>query len=256
MKDVALNPLSKKQRKLLQWGVVLILCAFLVAYFLFQEQKNTSVFVDDQQLHAFDEIMPLEYPNRIELHEPYLLVVQPEEQLTHIFNLEDLEIEKTVKEIVLDYQDGKLLYMKNDSTFLDELDLGILCEKGLIKSATEVLCVAKVHPDTVTHKLVSINLQTMVQKNVYVSKNIITELGLSKGKYVVGELNTYNKKNFLIMDGQSFEVSSVVNLIFEKQGRLYFASFKGALNPKEAYYEIVDNQAIKQEGNILIFIKK
>ena len=97
MKDVGLNPLSKNQRKLLQWGVVLMLCVFLVGYFLFQEQKNTSVFVDDQQLHAFDEIIPLEYPNRIELHNPYLLVVQPEEQLTHIFNLNSREIDKTVK---------------------------------------------------------------------------------------------------------------------------------------------------------------
>ena len=126
MKDIASNPLTKNQRKLLQYGVVLMLCVFLVGYFLLQEQKNTSVFVDDQQLHAFDEIISLEYPNRIELPEPYLLVVQPEEQLTHIFNLDDREIEKTVKEIVLDYQDGKLLYMKNDSTFLDELDLGVL----------------------------------------------------------------------------------------------------------------------------------
>lgn len=256
MKNIALNPLSRKQRKLLQWGVVLMLCVFLISYFLFQEQKNTSVFVSDQQLHAFDEIMPLEYPNRIELHDPYLLVVQPEEQLTHIFNLNDRDIEKTMKEIVLDYQDGKLLYMKNDSTFLDELDLGILCEKALIKSSTEVLCVTKVHPDTVTHKLVSINPVSQEHKDLYVSKNIITELGLSKGKYVVGELNTYNKKSYLVIDGESFEVPSVVNLIFEKQARLYFASFKGALNPKEAYYEIVDNTAIKQEGNILIFIKK
>lgn len=233
-----------------------MLCVFLVGYFLFQEQKNTSVFVDDQQLHAFDEIMPLEYPNRIELHNPYLLVVQPEEQLTHIFNLNSREIEKTVKEIALDYQAGKLLYMKNNTTFLDELDLGILCEKGLIKSATEVLCVSKINPDTNTHKLVRIHLGSQVQKDVYISKNIITELGLSQGKYVLGEINRYNRKNYLVIDGEQFEVPTVVSLIFENQDRLYFASFKNALNPQEAYYEIVDNKAIKQEGNILIFFNK
>jgi hypothetical protein len=256
MKDIALNPLSKKQRKLLQWGVVLMLGVFLIGYFLFQEQKNTSVFVDDQKLHTFDEIMSLEYPNRLTIHNPYLLLVQPEEQLTHIFNLNDRKIENTVKEISLDYQDGKLLYMKNNSTFLDELDLGILCEKGLIKSPTEVLCVTKINPDTNTHKLVSINLGTQVQKDVYVSKNIITELGLSHDKFVLGEINTYNRKNYLVIDGEQFEVPSVVSLIFENQDRSYFASFKNALNSQEAYYEIVDNKAIKQEGNILIFINK
>ena len=256
MKEVALNPLSKKQRKLLQWGVVLMLCVFLVGYFLFQKQKNTSVFVDDQQLHAFDEIMPLEYPNRIAVHGPYLLVVQPEEQLTHIFNLDSREIEKTVKEIALDYQDGKLLHMKNNTTFLDELDLGILCEKGLIKSATEVLCVTKINPDTNALKLVSINLGTQIHKDVYVSKNIITELGLNRDKFVLGEINTYNRKNYLVIDGEQFEVPTVVSLIFENQDRLYFASFKNALNPQEVYYEIVDNEAIKQEDNILIFNNK
>jgi hypothetical protein len=91
---------------------------------------------------------------------------------------------------------------------------------------------------------------------VYVSKNIITELGLNRDKFVLGEINTYNRKNYLVIDGEQFEVPTVVSLIFENQDRLYFASFKNALNPQEVYYEIVDNEAIKQEDNILIFNNK
>ena len=150
---------------------------------------------------------------------PYLLVVQPEEQLTHIFNLDSREIEKTVKEIALDYQDGKLLHMKNNTTFLDELDLGILCEKGLIKSATEVLCVTKINPDTNALKLVSINLGTQIHKDVYVSKNIITELGLNRDKFVLGEINTYNRKNYLVIDLSLIHICSI-SIHLDKRKRL------------------------------------
>ena len=187
MKDIASNPLTKNQRKLLQYGVVLMLCVFLVGYFLLQEQKNTSVFVDDQQLHAFDEIISLEYPNRIELHEPYLLVVQPEEQLTHIFNLDDREIEKTVKEIVLDYQDGKLLYMKNDSTFLDELDLGVLCEKGPV-SYTHLDVYKRQHYDGALLDEVLIKLYDSG------APNFENMLALLKGSPMQKDLDVYKRQ--------------------------------------------------------------
>ncbi len=256
MKDITLNPLDKNQRKLLQWGVVLMLCVFLIGYFLFVSKNDTTVYLENQNLHVFADSMNFSYPDRLSMHYPYFLVIQPEKQITHIYNLEQKTKEKDVDEVALDYQNGKLLFVKGATTLFDKQDLGILCEKGIIKSEQEILCVSKVNPNSMQNKLVSIDLKTKKQKDLYSSQNIITDLNLIQNNYYVGEIGMYDHKNHLVIDGKSMDVPNIVSMIYEMQEKPYFASFKSALNmQKEAFYEIAESSIIEQKDSKVILYK-
>ncbi len=256
MKDIELNPLDKNQRKLLQFGVVLMLCVFLLGYFIFVTKKNTTVYLENQNLHVFDESMTFAYPDRLSMHYPYLLVVKPEKQMTLIYNLEQKKKEKEINEIVLDYQNKKLLYVKDASTFIDEQDLGVLCEKGVIKSEKEILCVVKVDPNSMQNKLISIDVKSNKRKDLYISKNLITDLNVVDGKYYLGEIGIEDQKSYLVIDSKQMPVPNIVSMIYQMNGKPYFASFKSALNKeKEAYFEINGTSIIEQKDSKVILYK-
>lgn len=95
--------------------------------------KNTTVYIHDSNLQVFDDSYSLaQFPDRISLHYPYLLVIKPTIQTTYIYNLEHKKKEKEVKEVLLDYSNESQLYTKGKTTFLDEQDLNVLCDKGFI----------------------------------------------------------------------------------------------------------------------------
>lgn len=264
MKDIEVNPLNKGQRRLLQLGVALILAVFLIGYFFFVNKKepeptlkNPTVYLQDSMLYVFDDTYSLaQYPDRISLHYPYLLVIKPTENTTHIYNLEQKKKEKEVQEILLDYANNTQLYNKGKATYLNNQDLGILCEKGFIKSTEEVLCLAKSNTNAVNNKVVSINTTSKKSKDLYSSKGIISDIKVINGKTYMGEIDTFNHKNHILVDGKSIGVPNIINLIYEMNGKPYFAAFKSELNQNtETYYLIGENDVIKQEGDKLYFYK-
>src|SRR3989344_636065 len=254
MKDIEVNPLNKSQRRLLQLGVVLILSLFLIGYFFFVNKrdpeptlKNPTVYLQDSMLYAFDDTYSLaQYPDRISLHYPYLLVIKPALNTTHIYNLEQKKKEKEVSEILLDYINNNQLYNKGKTTYLNDLDLGILCEKGFIKSQEEVLCLTKSNVNAVQNKVVSINTATKKSKDLYASKGIISDIKVVNGKTYLGEIDTFNHKNHILIDGKSIGVPNIISIIYEMNEKPYFAAFKSELNQNtENYYLIEDNQVTK-----------
>ncbi|OGK59338.1 hypothetical protein A3I56_02505 [Candidatus Roizmanbacteria bacterium RIFCSPLOWO2_02_FULL_43_10] len=257
MKDIELNPLTKGQRKLLQLGIILILGIFLIGYFFLVSKRNSTVYLENQNLHVFDDSITFTYPDRLSMHSPYLLVVKPEKQITYIYNLEQKKKEKEVKEIALDYQNGKLLYVKGATTFIDTQDLGVLCEQGIIKSEQELLCVTKVNPNSIQNKLISIDLETKKQKDIYISQNIISDVNFIDKSYYIGEIDFKNNKSYLVINGSKpIKSPNIVSLIYEMNGGVYFASFKSALNQeKESYYAVIENKAAKQEDNKIYLLK-
>ncbi len=252
MKKIELNQLTTNQRRLLQLGVGLLLVVFLAGYFLLRkspipelEKKNETVYIEDSTLYVFDDTISIaEYPSRVSVHYPYLLVILPKKQVTHIYNLESKSKEKTFSEALLDYSNGKVLKNIGKTTFLDELDLEVLCEKGFIKSDTEVFCLTKVNANSVENKLISITVPDRKQKEIYVSKDIITDFSIVNDKIHIGEINLHNKQNYLIVDKEKTEVPSVVSLIYEMGGEPYLATLKGALSEKEIFYKIENNKAV------------
>jgi len=246
MKNIELNQLTTNQRNVLQLGVAVALVVFLAGFFLLRksptpesEQKNETVYIQDSTLYVFDDTISIaEYPSRVSVHYPYLLVILPKKQTTKVYNLETKSKEKTFDEALLDYSNGKVLKNIGKTTFLDELDLEVLCEKGFIKSDAEVFCLTKVNANTVENKLISITIPERKQKEIYVSKDIITDFSVVNDKIYLGEINLHNKQNYLIVDGTKTEVPSVITLIYEMGGEPYFATLKGALSEQEIYYQV------------------
>lgn len=259
MKDIQLNPLSQSQRRLLQIGVILLLTVFLAGWFYFVSNKpvkvdlkNTTVYIQDSFLYAFDDTYDIsQYPNRVAVHYPYLLVVQPSIQKTFVYNLPTRE-KTEIDEAILDYSNAGILKNDGKTTLLNDTDLGLLCEKGFIKNAGEVLCLTKINSNTVENKLVSIDVPTMKQSEVYVSDDLVTDFSFINDTIYLGEIDLYNKKNYLMIGDERIEVPSVVNLIYEMDGRPHFATFKGELSAEESGYEISDNSVNKKE-TILLF---
>lgn len=253
------NTLTNKQRRSLQIGVGILLILFLIGFFLFKNKKevvapklkNTTVYIQDSKLQVFDDTYSLaQYPDRISLHFPYLLVIKPAEQKTYIYNLEQKTKEKEVKEVLLDYTPNNQLYTKGKTTYLNNQDLGVLCEKGFIKSSDEILCLTKYDINAVNNMLITINLKTLLNRDLYTSRGILSDVKVVNGKIYLGEIDTYTHKNHILVDKTPIGVPNIISTIYEMNGNPYLASFKSELNKNtESYYLIEGNKAIEQEGD-------
>lgn len=262
MKDIELNPLNANLRKLLQFGVALILVLFLVVYFVLlsskqNKVKNNTVYLQNGKLQIFDDSATFnQFPDKLAFHYPYLVVVKPTQKMSTIYNLENKKQEKEVKEIVLDYHKGNVLFNRGATTFYNKQDLGILCEKGFIKSQTEILCVTKQYKNYVENKLVSINIKNKETKDLYSSNNLITDVSVIENTIYFGEAEFQNHKNYVYINKEKVEVPDIVSLIYQMNGKPYLASFKSALNnQKESNYLIENSRVLKQEEGKMVLYK-
>lgn len=264
MSDIGLNPLSVKQRKLLQVGVVLILVLFLVLYvFVFNKKapeptlKNNSVYIENSTLYIFDDTYPLsQYPDKVSMHYPYLLVLKPSQQINYIYNLQTKIKVNTVAEALLDYDGNNTLYNQGKTSFLNSTNLGVLCDLGFIKSENEVLCVTKVDPNFAENKLIIIKPSTKKQTDVYASHNLITAISVIDGITYLGVNDLNNGKNYLLIDKNQIEFPDVLNLIYEYDLKAYVGSLISAFNNNtESYYLIDGSNIVKQEGGKILLFK-
>lgn len=265
MSNTVLNPIAVKQRKLLAFGVVLMLAVFLIWYFFFMNKKitdeqsiNTTVYLRDSKLHIFDDVYTLkQYPDKILLHYPYLLIIQADKPLTIIYNLETKQKEKEIKEVLLDYYKGNIVYNKKQS-FYNNINLDEYCDSAFIKSEKEILCIVRSNQDSHNNMLISIPPdRPNLWKSVYQSPdyNILTAVSVINNNLCVGEIDFDTKKSYLTINKQTFPVNNIVSLIYEMDGQPYFASFKSALNNQEESYSFIDKTSSREEekGKILLY---
>lgn len=259
MKNISLNSLNSNQRKMLQIGVVILLAIFLILYFFFQlngATKHNEVSLEGSKLQVFEDIYIFNgYPDKILIHYPYFLLVQAEKPLTIVYNLETKQKEKEVKDVLLDYYKGNIVYNKKDS-YLNDKNLGEFCDNAFIKSTKEVLCITKRSRDSVDNMIISINPEKPnLWKRVYQSDNILTAVSVIDNNLYVGEINFKTKQNYLTVNGQSYPIDNIVSIIYPLEGIPYFASFQSILNGnKEAYYKIEYNGAIMiKDSDIKIY---
>lgn len=265
MKDIELNPIDKNQRKMLQIGVAVILILFLVVYFFSRNRGNETstinsetVTLENSKLQVFNDTYAFtNYPDKILIHYPYFILVQGSKPLTTIYNLETKKKEKEIKEVLLDYYEGNIIYNKEESYFND-ISLGKYCDNAFIKSASEILCITKQSRDSVDNMLISINPERpLLWKHIYQSENVLTTVSIIDNKLYVGEINTRTKQNYLSVDEVAFPVENIVSIIYSLNGKPHFASFKSALNDqKENWYIIEGTKVNKMTENSIIFYKK
>ena len=254
--------LTQKQRRYLQLGVIALLCIFLAVYFIFftkktptePEVKSTSVYIENSVLYAFDDTISIaQYPNRASMHYPYLLVIKPAEKRTVIYNLNERQKATELSEAILDYTPEGVLKNDGKTSLYNDKDLGILCDDGFIKSQVKVLCLTKVNPNNVENKLVSIDLTTNKKKDIYVSKNVITDFSLINDQVYIAELDLFTKKNSILVNNQKIESPTTVSLFYQMDGSPYFVSLKSELNGNvEQYYLIESDKVTQQQDKIYL----
>jgi len=257
MTTIQLNPLNPNHRRILQFLVGIMLIVFLTIFFVILQKnksvhiKNNTVYLQDGKLYVFDETIPLnQYPDRIVFHYPYLVVVKPEQQKSLVYNLNTKRKETEVSQIILDYFHRKSLSNNGNITYFDGQDLGVLCEKGFIKNDNEILCITKINKNNVENKLISIDIKTKKSQDVYVSKNLLTDMSIVNDVLYLGEIDLYTNKSYLLIKGERVLATDIVSLIYEIDGKAYFASYKGAFNGQsEASYLIDRDKIIKQDTN-------
>lgn len=261
MKDVKINSLTSKQRKLLQIGVLILLAFFLILFFFFQSKgttKRNEVFLENSQLQVFDDTYTFNgYPDKILIHYPYFLLVQANKPLTTIYNLEAKEKVKEVKDVLLDYYDGHIVYNRKETYFNDK-NLGEFCDSAFIKSTNEVLCITKRSRDSIDNMLISINPdKPNLWKQVYQSKNFLTTVTVIGNDLYLGEINVTTKQNYVSKNSISRPIDSVVNIIYSIGKTLYYAGYKSQLNQgKQSFYEFESGKsALDSIENKIVFYR-
>ena len=190
------------------------------------------------------------------MHYPYLLVVKPSQQISHVYNLLTKSKKKEIKQSLLDYDGKNTLYNTGKDTLFNQENLGILCDLGFIKSVDEVLCVTKVDPNFSENKLISIDIVTKRQKDIYTSKNLITAVSVINNVTYLGINDLYTQKNYLLIGKDQIEFPDVASFIYEMDSKPYVISLKSAFNDNtESYYLIEGEMVVKQEGGKIFLLK-
>jgi len=262
MAELSLNPLSGKQRKILQIGVVALLAVFLVIYFLFPKQKptqtarNNSVYIENSTIHVFDESYSLEnYSDKVLPHYPYLAILEPSKNQSVIYNLET-KAKLTDKRYVIDYDGTNFLYNDGKSTWFNQTNLNLLCDIGFIKSKDEVLCVTRINSNDSNNKLLTINPETKVKKDLYIPKNLITAVSVVNGEIYVGSINQFDNKSSLRVGDKDIEFPNVISFIYQMSGKAYVASLKSTFNNMTENSYLISGEEIAKNVEQKIYLLK
>lgn len=252
--------LTDERRSQLKKIVIICLTAFLLVYGIYlyfkynkpanvqnkSEGSNSIIFKQpDLQIFSYKETLKM-YPDRVLMHYPYFLVVKPDEFKTTIYNIDTKKKEKTVPEIVLDYFKGNMVYNKQGiDTYYKNKKLGVLCDQSFIKSDNEILCITRPDKNQINNKLISINPQTLEQKEVYKSQNVLTALYFEKNILYIGEYNFEINKSYLTVNNKNISAPDLINVIYPMRNDIYFASFKSQRNNLKESYSVYNNKKLK-----------
>ncbi len=265
MKDPKINRLSQNQQKTLRAGLILVLIVFLILYFFILQKKtqntivaNNTITLEGTKLQVFNDTYVFNgFPDKILIHYPYFLFVQSSKPLTIVYNLETKKKEQEIKEVLLDYYQGNMIYNKRTS-FLNSIDLDKYCDSAFIKSSKEVLCITRTAPDSINNMLISIPVsKPNFWDEVYKSDNLLTAVSVINNDVYIGEIAFKTNQSYVTVNKKSNPVDNIVNMIYPLQGKPYFASFKSNLNnQRENYYIIEGNKVFQQSNNQMIFYQK
>jgi hypothetical protein len=250
-----MNNLSDEKRYHLKIAVILIAIIFLTVYgtlmFLKYSKgtsekknntKNGQVVFKQPELKFFNYSTQLNtYPDRIEIHYPYLMVIRPDRFRSEIYNMDTKIKEKEIHEVVLDYFKGNIVYNKQGyQTYFNNKDLGLLCDQAFIKSKTEILCITRPDQNKQANKLIEINPQTLKQKAVYEPQNVLTAVAYYKNTLYTGEYDFAKNKAYITVNGNISTIADLVNVIYPIREYMYAASFKTIRNKQtESNFKII-----------------
>jgi hypothetical protein len=234
--------LTKNQVFIIKAIFLLLICVVITGMLVFSRQRSNenkeaaetkqAVTYEKGKLSIFEDKYTL-FPDtdKIGVHENYMFVTEPRKQKTTVY---DKKLQKKVTildELALDYDGTNVLYNKNGiDTYFNDVNLGVRCISGHIKSDTEILCILPKNDDNLDNKLVSINPQDLTQTDIYASNYTLYYVSFLKNTLYIGGFSLQTKKNYLLVDGNAIEAQDRVNVVFEKGRDIYLGSFQNDLN--------------------------
>lgn len=264
-----MNELTPERRKQLKIIVLLVAISFFVVYATMMYLKYTDnkpkettsevrqeVIFDQPKLQFFQISQQLNaYPDRIAIHYPYLFVIHPDKLQSEIYNMETKQKEKEVNEVLLDYYKGDLVYNKQGYlTYFNKINLEILCDQAFIKGNTEILCITRPDQNKQANKLISINPQTLEQKDLYESQNVLTAVYFDKSRLYLSKYDFVTNKSYIRTNNKTAEVPDLINMFYPMRDKFYAASFKSLRNKQtESYYEVSPEIKLIDKGKIVFF---
>lgn len=258
-KPIFLNPFNLNQRRLLQFGIVFLLILFFAILFFILRSTNSGpakVVLEDSKLQVFnDSYSNFDYPDRISVHYPYLLVVEPAKTITTVYNLEKKEKVAQFKQVLLDY-DGKNTLYNGKQTFFNNTSLGVLCQNAFIKSDSQVLCSANINTTASENGVMTIDTKTKLQRIIYETNNLISYISVLDGKMYIGEVDMNTGTSYLVVDGKKIKVPTPVNLIYLMEGHAYLASFKSVFTGNKHIYYLLQGNGFRKGSDEGIVIAK
>jgi hypothetical protein len=247
----------KKQKKiaLIVIGVFLLLLTLQVFFIthknagkiLQKPTKNTPstesrVIFEQPKLNIFGELSYInQFPDRLHVHYPYLLVVTPGDinHTTTIYSFKTNTKIAQFDKIGLDYFDGNFLYSQKKYSFFNKVNLGLQCDQGFIKSKTEIYCITAKQDDPLDNKLISINPQNLVKHEIYSSSNLLETASSINGELYISELNINTHQAYLTVGKTTVEIPTQGDIIYPMGKKVYYATFKVNERKQDAeYYEI------------------
>jgi hypothetical protein len=258
MNKIDFENLNLRARRILQFGVIIVLAIFLGLYLYLSNKPNDliaeekTIYLENSKLHVFNDVYSFDgYPDKLLFHYPYFILIKGNQSKSIIYNIETKNKEKELDEIVLDYLDGNIIYNKKE-TFYNDKGLGKICESAFIKSDIEILCITKQNKDAIDNMLVSIDPNNpTLWKLVYKSENILTTVAIINDNLYIGELNYKDKRSFITTPNNTVAVDAPVTLIYKLNNEPYYVSLKGELNPLgESHYLIGKDSIIMQQTPI------
>lgn len=261
MNKIDFEDLNLRTRRILQFGVVIVLAVFLGLYLYLSNKPNDliaeekTIYLENSKLHVFNDIYSFDgYPDKLLFHYPYFIHVKGNQSKSIVYNLETKNKEKELDEIILDYFDGNIIYNKKE-TFYNNKSLGKICESAFIKSDSEVLCITKQSKDAIDNMLITIDSNNpTLWKQVYKSENILTTVAVVNENLYIGEINYRTKENFLTINETAISVQTPVNLIYQMNKEPFYVSFRNELNENESYY-LIDTGKVTIQRNVIYFLK-
>ena len=222
-----------------------------------RETKKGAVIFEQPNLYLFgtDRQVVSQFPDRIKIHYPYLLVITPgnQKQTTTIYDLEKRQKIQTENKVLLDFDGAAVLSTDGKTTFYNKQDLGVFCDQGWIKNATTILCVTAKDTDPLDNKLISIHPQTLIKQNLYSSNFLLGTIAVINDDIYLAEIDTDSQNTFISVNGRQTHTPFLVDIVYPMGGNVYYATFKTNTPHRDASY----SQLFMENGLLQIqFIEK
>jgi len=80
--------------------------------------------------------------------------------------------------------------------------------------------------DYANNQLLDIDINTLKTREIYKSKELITDFTVFNDQIYIAEIDLYTKKSYVIVNDTKIDSPTIINHFYQKDNKLYFVSLK------------------------------